>query len=290
MAAKSRKKTNIEKRRRLSELYSNGGEVRFNKNGVVDDDNPETDVDVVVWVQPPNPLQREEAIRAGQAARSRVTLASKDESTERGVEVTSFVEELTNEQVVDYIINAESRDFRSRAIRDVLSDDDWKDFTSLQDSLREWEEQGEPEGPEWEALLNRDKEYGTAVKDRIQEILDDTREGLALLGEEELKRRARKKYVDALGNQAFMQAYEVNMLFFGCRDDEDHEELFFEDPRELQKQPEFVQIALANKLSEFIQDPGEAKNSPRVAPSSQQSELPAEPETSEASTPEEQSV
>lgn len=282
------RKTNIEKRRRLSELYSDGGEVRFNKNGVVGEENPETDLDVIIWVQPPDPLQREEAVRAGQAARARALLAVKDITTDQGLEAHGFVDELTREQVTDYIINGESRDFRSRAIRDVLADKEWEDFTALQDSLREWEELGEPEGPDWDALLKRDKEYGEAVRTRVQEILDDTREGLKLLEEEELRKRARKQYADAMGNQAFMQAYEVNMLFFSCRDDEDHDLLFFEDTQELQRQPEFVQIALANKLSEYIKDPAEAKNSPRVVPSSPQSEPPAAQETSEASTPEEQ--
>lgn len=288
MAQKPRK-TNIEKRRRLSELFVDGEEVRFNKNGVVGEDNPRTDVDVAIWVQPADPLQREEAVRAGQAARTRTMLAAKDEETDQGLEATGFIADLDREQVMDYIINADSREFRSRAIREVLADEEWSDFTALQDSMREWEVQGEPEGPEWEALLKKDQEYGIAVRERIQQILDDTRDGLKLLGEEELRKRARKKYIDAQGNQAFMEAYEVNMLFFSCRDDEDHSQLFFEEPKELQRQPEFVQIALANTLATYIQDPGEAKNSRRVAPSSPQSELPSEQEISEVSIPEEQS-
>ena len=287
----SKRRTNIEKRRRLSELYVKGTEVRFNEDGVVDGDkNPATDDDLIVWVQPPDPLQREEAVRAGQAARARSMLAAKDPETREGVEAENFVADLTREQISDYILQNESREFRSRAIQEVLRESEWEDFTALQDSMREWEEAGFPDTEEWASLVKRDSEYGQQVKTRVQEMLEDARDGLKLISVEELRQRAKKKYTDALGNQSFMQTYEIQMLFLACRDDEDHQELFFEDPDELMKQPELVQIALADALAEFIKDPGEAKNSPRVAPGSPQSAPPSEPEISEASIPEEQSV
>lgn len=288
---KSRKSSNIEKRRRLSELYVEGDEVRFNKNGVVGQNDVEpSDLDVVIWVQPPNPLQREEAVRAAQSARSRAMLAVKDEETRNYLEAEEFVSDLSREDMENYLVDAQTRDVRQRAMRDVLSREEWEDFTVLQDSMREWEEAGFPEGEEWEPLIRRDEEYGNQIKERVKEIIEDTREGLKLIGDEELRRRAKKRFAESLGNEAFMQAYERHMLFYGCRDDEDHELLFFSEVNELQQQPEFVQVALANKLAEYISEPAEAKNSRRAAPGSTQQEPPTAQETSEASTPEEQSA
>lgn len=306
--------TNIEKRRRLSELYVKGREVRFNEQGVVDspvsngkhqtlaqwgaahegEDAPEylwpSDDDIVIWVQPPDPLQREEAVRSSQAARARAMLAAKDLDAEEGAGAEQFVSDLSDEQCIEYLLQYESRDLRSRAIQEVLEEGEWEDFTALQDSMREWEEEGFPDGPEWDALIKRDREYGEQVRTRIQDMLNDLRESLKGLNAAELRKRSKKKYTDSLGNQAFMQKYEVQMLFRACRDDEDRRELFFENDEELLRQPEFVQIALADALAEFIKEPGEAKNSRRVVPGSPQLVPPVELETSEASTPEEQTA
>ena len=75
------------------------------------------------------------------------------------------------------------------------------------------------------------------------------------------------------------------MLFYSCRDDEDHNELFFEDVKEMRSFPEELIRTLADSLSEFISQVAEAKNSPRAAPGSESAEPPVKPETSPASTP-----
>ena len=312
-------KRNIEKRRKLSELYAKGQEVRFSQDGVVNspvderdgrhltkdewlqrEGNPDADTsqylwpsndDVIVWVTPPSPLQREEVVRAAQSARARIVLLAKKENDDsyESLLSSSFVEEMETENLIDYVLEGEMQEFRPRAMREVLGRKEWEDFSALQDSMREWEELGQPEGPEWDALIERDEEYGKQIQSRMKEMLDDTRDALKLLPDAELRKRAKKRHQDAVGNQSFMEAYERNMLFFACRDDENKKELFFESIQELMSQEEFVQVALANTLAKHISDPKQAKNSPRVAPGSQQSVLPAEQETSEASTPKEQS-
>lgn len=287
---KPKKQTNIEKRRRLSELYVKGEEVRFNEDGVVEDKEDQTDDDIIVWVQPPDPLQREEAVRAASAAKARTQIAARDPESRVSLETDMYVGDLDPGDLRNYLVDAQTRDVRSRAMRDVLGREEWEDFTALQDSMREWEEAGFPETDEWQPLIERDKEYGQQIQERIKEIIEDTRAGLDLLGDEEVMKRARKRYVESVANQSFMQAYEIHMLFFACRDDEDHRELFFGDIDELKGQEEFVQIALAEALSKFINDPAEAKNSRRAVRGSEQSEPPEEQETSEASTPEKQSA
>lgn len=317
--AGNRKKSSIEKRRKLSALYARGAEVRFSEEGVVDsprvkgkhqtlkewqaenkgDDGeaPEapdhlwpSDDDVVVWIQPPDPLQREEAVRAASAAKARALIGMRNPESQVSLEAEMTLGELDMDALRDYIVDATTRDVRSRAMRDVLAKEEWEDFTALQDSMREWEEAGFPETDEWAGLMERDREYGRQIQERVTEIIEDTRDGLKLIGEDELRKRSKKRYAETVGNQAFMQAYELHMLFFGVRDGDDHLELFFEEADEIKEQEEFVQIAMAEALSKFISDPREAKNSRRVAPGSEQSVLPAAQETSEASIPEEQSA
>jgi hypothetical protein len=289
VAAKTRKTNNIEKRRRLSELYVKGKDVHFNEGGVVADGD-EADDDIVVWVQPPDPFQREEAIRSAQAAKARARITAKEPDSQTALEVEELLSELDESDLCEFLVDQMVGELRPRAIRDVLGREEWEDFTALQDSMREWEEAGYPETDEWAPLIARDKAYGEQIQDRMKEIMDDTRESLKLLPEEEIKKRVRKRVIDQASNQAFMQAYEINMLYYSCRDDEDHSELFFENIEEIRSHEPVVQQGLADALSSFINDPAEAKNSPRVDPGSESSEPPAEPEISESSTPQEATV
>lgn len=283
----SKKKTNIEKRRRLAALYERGTDVRFNEDGVVEDEEDRSDDDVVLWVQPPNSLQREQAMRAAQSAKTRVNLAVKDEDSDAYLEAALMAHNLDADGKRNYLLEAQMGDFRQRAIRDVLADDEWSDFSTLQDSMREWEEAGFPEDGEWASVKKRDEEYGKQVQARIKEIMEATRESLKILSDAELEEKVITRYGEALSNQAFMEAYEYHMLYFACRDDENHKQLFFEDVEDMRSMPEFVVQSLADELSEFIKDPREAKNSPRAVVGSQQSVPSSAPETSEASTPKE---
>src|SRR4051794_12904240 len=82
--------TNIQARRKLSDLYKKGVEVRFgpgpDKEPVgkigpfVDSDGHPIKVlstEIAMFVQPPSPLQREMALRDAQAARSKALVRAK---------------------------------------------------------------------------------------------------------------------------------------------------------------------------------------------------------------------
>jgi hypothetical protein len=299
-------KKNISKRRRLSELYAKGAEARFNKGGAAsfnpddtdeegnpkrvagDEDFVPTDDDLIIWVQPPSPLQREQALRESQAARSRALLsARKDDDSAEAVNTKLFVADMGFETLVDYVLTTEERDRQEQAQRDVLAEEEWEDFSALQDSMRQWDEAGNPRTEEWEPLLERDAEFGRQVTAQMKYLRDTDREALKLIGRDELERRAFEKRIELAGSQAFIQEYERQMVFFASRDDEDHSLLFFEDVADLRSQDEVVQALLSDTLAVFIEDPAEAKNSPRAAAGLEQSELPDEQEISEASTPEE---
>jgi len=309
MANKEKQKTNIQKRRRLSELYVRGAEARFNESGaasfdpkktvedeegnthpapiVSDDDFERTDDDVVIWVQPPSPLQREQALREAQAARSRALLnARRDDDSADAANTKAFVASMERETLIDYVLSSEEQERRERAQRDVLGRDEWEDFSSLQDAMRQWDEAGNPRTEEWQPLIDKDIEFGRQVSDAAKYLRDSDREALTLMSRDELERKAFDKRIELLGSQAFISEYERQMIFFAARDDEDHSALFFEDIDDLMSQEDIVQSTISDTLSSFIEDPGEAKNSQRAASGSEESELPDEQETSEASTPE----
>lgn len=303
------KKTNIQKRRRLSELYARGVEAHFNPDGCAsfdpketvedeggksvykilagDEDFVPTDDDIVVWVTPPSPLQREQAMREAQAARSRALLAARrDEASADAANTRAFVANMGYETLIDYVLSADEQERRERAQREVLSREEWKDFSQLQDAMRQWDEAGNPRTEEWQPLLDKDIEFGQQVNKEVKYYREADREALAMMPREEIEKRAFEKRIELIGSQAFVQEYERQMVFYAARDDEDKALLFFEDVEDFMSQDERVHELLSDTLATFIEDPAEAKNSQRAAPGSEPSELPAEEGTSEPSTPE----
>jgi len=273
-------------------LYETGGLLRFGKGDdgkpvVKTDDEPSSD-DVAIWVGPPSPLQREMAVREAQAARARAMLeARKKEESDQYVNARAFLANLDFEDLVDYVLDSEENERITRARRDVLAEKEWEDFNNLRDAMRQFEEAGSPwEDPEWADLLERDRMFGEQVFNRGNQIREADREGLILQPREELEKRALDRRIEIAGTSVFMRVYDEWMLFYACRDDEDHTLQFFENIAEMKSAPEEIQIALKEKLDEFINDPVEAKNSQAAGSGSTSSVPPNEPETSQASTPE----
>lgn len=290
------KQRNIRKRRKLQELYTRGVELRFEADGVhlgpfKDDDGndiPANDETVAMFITPPSPLQREQALREGQAARQLAILkAKREEDSFESTSARLYVTQMTPQQLTEYVLSVDEGDRMQEAQREVLKRDEWEDFTALQDLMRKWEEAGSPvDDPEWEPLLERDRDFGRQVREETMRLKSDSKDSLALVPRNELEERAFSKRIELEASQAFLGTYEAQMVMYSCRDSDDHQELFFESPEEIRDLPEEVQKAIGNAINDFIQDVREAKNSQGVAPGSDSSVLPDAPETSEASTPE----
>jgi hypothetical protein len=285
--------TSIEKRRRLEALFERGGYVRFRSGPdggvIVKDDDDEHDDDMKIWIGPPNPFQREMAIREAQAGRARAMLDVKESpDSTNGLTARAFIQAMPLNDLADYIMDLNESDRLQAARRDVLSHKEWADFNALRDAMRQFDEAGSPtEDPEWRTLLDRDVQFGNEVETRAQEIRDGDREGYLLQPRTELEKKALDKRIDQMGSMRFMLIYEEWMLFYSCRDDEDHSVLYFESVADLKSMPEEISTALAEKLSQYIGDAADAKNSPGADSGSDLLEPPASPEISELSIPEE---
>lgn len=293
---------NIKSRRKLSDLYKRGIEVRFGpgegdkpigKVGpFIDSDGsliPCPEDWVAAWVQPPSPLQREQALRDSQAARARsLVRAKRDEESEEHLTAMAFLVEMDDETLVDYLLVSEMENRRADATREVLADDEWKDLTVYQDAMRQFDEMSEEEreaSEEYKAMLELDEKLLAQIRDRERELYEAAYESMKILGRATVERRALEKRAEIAASQVFMAEYERQMMFYAIRDIDDHGVLFFESARECAEQDDAIREVFAEALDNFIDDVGEAKNSQGVASGSESSELPSEPETSEASTP-----
>lgn len=300
--------TNIKARRKLSDLFKTGVEIRFGMD-------PETgkpagrvgpflnsrgdrlslpDDEVAMFIRPPDPLQREMAMREGQAKRARALIkAKRDEDSEEHLTIMAFLADMSDETLIDYVLMADAGERRTEAEREILSLDEWKEMSSYQDAMRQFVDvdPAELEGnEEWEALAALDDKFGDQISKRERELLDAQRDVLRMLDRSQVERQALEKRAELAGSQAFMKEYELQMLFYSVRDVDNNDLLFFESARDFASQPDEVKETINEALLPFISDGTEAKNSSGAAPGSDSSALPSEPETSAPSTPEELSA
>ena len=298
---------NIKARRQLSELYRQGEEIRFSKgpNGkpegkigpFVDDRGnrikPAEGV-VAMFIRPPDPVQRDMAMRAAQGKRAAALVkAKRDENSEEYLTIMAFLADMSDETLIDYVIMSDTGLRRNEAEREVLGLDEWKDMTAYQDAMAGFEgmpEEDLEENEEYRALMELDDKYVTQIKERELQLMDAQREALRFLDRSNVERKALEKRSEMIGSQAFIEEYERQSIFFSVRDAENIDNLFFESVHEMAAQPDEVRDVINEALPPFISEEGEAKNSPGVASGSDSSELPVKPETSDPSTPEELSA
>jgi len=302
--------TNIKARRLLSDLYRRGVEVRFGRGPdgkphgsvapkgdgyFVDDEDkpiPPEPGEIQMWIQSPSPLQREMAMRDAQAARARALVrAKRDENSEEHLTIMAFLADMSDETLIDYVLIQGQSERQSTAIREVLGEDEWKEMTSYQDALRQFEEDERSleeleQDPEHQALMELDLKFGDQVGKRERELEDAERAVLQLRLRGDVERKALEKRAELVGTQAFMAEYERQMLFYSVRDFEDNGALFFESARQLAEADDQIRTTIQDAMVPFISDATEAKNSQGVASGSDSSEPPNAPETSAASTPE----
>lgn len=303
---------NIKSRRKLSDLYKRGVEVRFGP----DPENPDQTLEEIapgghgkfldgdgkplplradqiqVWVQPPSPLQREMAMRDAQASRAKSLVRGKREKdSEEHLTILAFLADMSDETLIEYVLVQEQESRRNDAIREVLAEDEWKDMDAYRDALRQYEEDDTPmeeleKDPEWVALQELDAKFGDQVAEREAQITDVAREALRMQLESargNIERKAIAKRADMVSTQAFMAEYERQMLFYSIRDFDDNGVLFYGSAREMAGEDEKILTTYQAAMIPFITDSAEAKNLRGVVSGLDSSELPNDPETSEAS-------
>lgn len=249
---------NIAKRRALRELYEKGKPVRFNADGINTGDP--SDDDIVIMVIPPNPAQRDEAIREAQAARAVAILGAKDPDTPDHKTARMFVADMSRDDLAEYVAGMDDAKRKQEAQRRVLANAEWEDYDELRDAMRRWEEAGYPETEEWFPLMKRDRDFGAQVSNEMRGLYESDLESLKMQSRDQLEKRALDRRFEVIGTGSFMKVFESSMLFFACRDDENHDELFFEAATEIDQYPEFVSEALTDTLHSFITEVDEAKN------------------------------
>ena len=263
----------INARKKLSELYAKGCAVRFGPDGPriangpgrkFPDDEPLGEDEVEIWISPPNPYQREMALREAQAKRARALLKVKNDSdSEEQLTSRAFVAEMTLDTIIDYLLLMEQEERTNEAIRQVLGQPEWEDIDAYRDALRQFEEDEDlnEEDPEYVALMERDQQYTDQVGEAERELRLAKRSSFEILSRDDLESRVMERRGDIVGSQVFVTEYEAQMKFYSVRDPDDHNILFYDRPEDLAKEDQLIQTAVYEALQGFITEGNEAKNS-----------------------------
>lgn len=309
---------NIKSRRALSDLFKKGTEIRFGPNpetgeaeglvGPTENDKgdrreefvdeqgqrvPPRDDQIVMFVMPADPVQREMAMREANAKRAlSIVRAKREKGSEEHLTIMAFLADMSDETLVDYVLLGDTGMRQAQAEREVLATDEWKEIDAYQDAMRRFDEMDQEEiaqhQEEFDAMLDLDQKYVDQINARELELREAQRDVLRMTvanSRERVEQMALDKRAELGATQAFMMEYERQMMYYSVREFDDNSEQFFADPKELARQPDLVRDTITRALLPYISDAGEAKNSSRAPAGSVPSVQPTKPATSESSTP-----
>lgn len=251
----------IEKRNRLEKLFERGEYVHFNADGSIAAADSGQWVERI-YVASPNPFQRDQALREGQAARALVVLDARENAgTKEWLEVRSFIAALDQEELIEFVLNSKTVERLNEARRDVLVEDEWNDYNQLRDAMRQYEDEGYPvDDPKWDSLRQRDLDFAQQVSDQADELRATEKESLKMLPREALEKRAVDIRVESAGSVAFVREYENWMMLYAVRDADDTNELLYDELVDFKSSPRHLQNAVAETLANYIDESAEAKN------------------------------
>lgn len=222
--------------------------------------------EIPIWLRRPNPIDQQEAQRKGRGARARTKnrLREGDERMALEQEVGDLAKLGVCEQLIDF----SKAEFEAAAQNDVLySDavgDDWseegKDLHAVTEgyqarwleivALNEEHEAEETElvKPEEDVELQKLQDvisdFENQIKKRTLELIESETTTLMKLKRSTLNKQLIDKNIEVEADLEFYQEYQLAMLYFSCRDPEDHTASYFQSPREILEYPQMVRTQL----------------------------------------------
>lgn len=243
----------------LTELFTHGQEVTLS----VYANNQNYEIEV--WMQRPNPVQRDKAQKMARAKRAASKAAMV--SGEDALSVESEIDEMEKEEICKSIIEFSANDLEEQAKNEVLYDkeigSDWTaeghDYFSLleahgnrmnellefNESLEEGQEEQFIEvskDEELVAIMDLIEKFETEKKERLVLIKEAKTEALMRRKESELRKEFKKKWVDVEAGLAYYQEYRLWMLYYAIRNTDNHSQFYFDAPGDVLELPQMVQV------------------------------------------------
>lgn len=256
------------KKRRLADLYVVGREVTLN------DGDGEA---ITVFIRKLNPVDQETALRRANAQRSRAMSIKHDVESDEYVIASSSVDELTPDDLLDYLVEDERQSREPALQAELEAEDEWAKEDYLSGLQEAWSTGGVHEDhltdPDDSTRRVKDEldRFDTALKTAVAGHLDSFRLDLEEKTRDQLREMVLEKILVVQASIAWLNEYRKCEIWKAVRET-DRRTPYFASREEIDELPREVLTALMTTYAEISVDPTEGKDSPDKAASSPSSE------------------
>lgn len=268
----------------LSDIFKSGKDTK-----IVFPGKPEVDV----WVERPSPDQHEECMKRARSDRARRYHELTAEDSDEHLALLQEVGGLDKEELVQALLDRETRTLERQALHDVLySEDfgsDWgkegEKWSAVLDGLQERIEEIRVHNDELKAAnaesgfidIEKDEEiirlsavqssFEAEVGARKAELVGDRKIEIALDPIDKLRKSLLEQRVSLECDLAWYATFKYEQLFRAVRYQHDHSTLYFKNTSQIQGLPRPVQDQLFEALSEVDVNVEDLKNLSTPLPS-----------------------
>lgn len=217
----------LEARRRLTDLYSRGRnfQIEDREEGIYEE----------VYLRKMTPLEMDQAFARATTARARAIAATKDGSDDAYAALKANVDEMTHDDLVNWVVGSETTQKRSVYEAQEAAEDEWgknKYLEGLQDFFVSETFQDmkadDPDNPEVVRVENEIKRFDAAVDKRIADERETLQELWSASPDDEMRKRVLNEISDMKGNSEWLIEYKKSQIWLCTYETENHRTRYFQ--------------------------------------------------------------
>ena len=263
-------------RAHLSDLFLVGRDVTISSDGV----------DYVLWMRRPSATQSEEAAGAANAKSLRLKMQYRNKDGDRYLTLSESVADLDDvAELLDLRVRFGETDLRQRAFNEVLHSadhgSDWTEdgrylslltaITARWDEIHKYNEEMEKAGSDDRIVPENDEQLSELLKEQdkftaeVDARFEELKAEVRVLHQNkplaQLRNEIIKESIDVEARAYWYQEYQIRMLYYACRDLDDHEKMYFANPDDVLELPSFIRQELYREYEELERGADDVKNS-----------------------------
>jgi hypothetical protein len=228
----------------------------------------------IMWLQVMNPFERDEAQHDASVARSRLTLALRDQpDSEELAQVRSMFVGAGRDAAIEAIMEAKKVDLFLEIMDELKTEEEWRERVEV--LQRTADLSTVPTEAERTYLIELQEAFALEVAKRLESAIMVDREVLEESSDDVLYEKYKDWFLEQRGGVAGMGEYRMTEMWYSCRacvgvkgedgvwdhsECEGHQVRVFESKDEVRHLPEALQARIIGALMELEMSEREAKN------------------------------
>jgi hypothetical protein len=258
-------KANIPARRRLSDLYAKGKEVK------IDDGNGQ----VVVWLQKLSPIEQKQAMDKAHAARARIVAVRKanDEDERRMAFLTEAeLDGLFNERslMIEFICGEQIQKLRLSHESELAFSDEWSKNDYLGGLKDAWSDglnntfNEDPENVDAQQVYKELQRFYEDVENLVARDKKSILDEYDHTPDDVLQRKVVDMLIESQADQEWVEVFRKTQLFYCVREPDSHSDRYFDSMEELDYLDPRVVSDLSREYDELMVESSEGKDSQEI--------------------------